>query len=573
MKQNQASRLVLAAAALTAGLSLTACRDDDVSSLTTVPSPSASIITSSTSPSPVVLTSEQKKQQETLKVRFKQHAVELLRLIPSEGTAPAAIHVKDLKAPGLESEGEYLDLYRYAFHTLGKKPLIIRDDAANITIESDSADPSSFQLAKINGQNDFYQKESIKRYRYIPPVKSPEPNALLRAIIRGGWRPEAVSASLGKSDSYYNNYDIFFKQNVEVEQRQAVFSLVFRKGYGKPVIGSIGNDSKREEIEAALGKPHYENGSQDPVFGYKLEPFYIFFSGAAAPYDIAVYQRDNSTGPSGAEGTSGASGASDTASTGLPTLTALLNNLKLAGKETENIIDTLKEAWTDYNRFDNARGGHSIYYNSKGLRADYSIVDMNGGKALIEIYGNYEGPLTDAMRLPEGSTGLLSLTELPTLPDALSSFRFRLHEDMIFNQEKNRLSGERNIAERAAAAGIPSPDGTRIVLVNDNTTYDSVSFYILHTRGDRPNQQIHVGSFSKSFTWLSDRYFVFENSFKGIVGYDTLLDKNIDIKVDTELPFEYVLDEVKDGKIYYTNSTGKHEISYSFDAKGNLVLK
>jgi hypothetical protein len=325
--------------------------------------------------------------------------------------------------------------------------------------------------------------------------------------------------------------------------------VLFRKSYASPVIGSIGTSSKKEEIAALLGQPPFESSGPDPVFGYKLVPFYIFFSGASAPYDITVYRRETAD-----------------SSPGRPELPAILASLRDAGTpEPEKAIDKLKEIWPDYDAYNNSRGGYSIDYYGLGLRADIFLLEDS--PSYIEIYGNYEGPLTDSIRLPGDQAAISAGAE------SLAPFRFRLHEDSIFSQEQRRLKEERSFAERAAREGKASPDGSWVVLPTASTTYDQFSLSLLRPAGDQPNREIHIGNFIGSLIWLNDRYFIFDEYFRGIVGYDIKLNKKIDIKVDPEPSDAYRLNAVKDGKIIYDEGDALEEMAYSFDSNGNLVLK
>lgn len=183
---------------------------------------------------------------------------------------------------------------------MNRQSFAIKDEAQGVVIEADAAELPSFQQARINGESGFFQKESIRRYRSISPVPAPGLTGLLEAVVHGGWKPEIVTSSLGAADSRFNGYDRFVQDGIEAELGQSVFSLLFRKSYTGPVAGNLYTSSEREEIETELGQPHFEADGQDPVFGYKLAPFYLFFAGAEAPYDIAIYQRggDAQTGGS-----------------------------------------------------------------------------------------------------------------------------------------------------------------------------------------------------------------------------------------------------------------------------------
>ncbi|MDF2926009.1 MAG: hypothetical protein K0R57_4923 [Paenibacillaceae bacterium] len=558
-------RFTLASGLLASGLALASC-DQAADELppaslpATSPAASSPISSAASLPPPstgaAVLTPKQKEQEQTLAARYKQHAITVLGLVPASANSPSIVRVKQMEAPGLDTEPVYRDIFYQTYHLLEGQPFQIKDESGAVIAEADTVRPKEFQLAKINGLTGFFQKESSRHYSYIAPVSSPEPNALLKGFVKGNWGPEAAAAMLGVPDSYSNHYDIFFKQGVEVEQRQRVFSLLFRKRYAEPVIGSIGTSSKQEEIEAALGKPPFQDQGQDPVFGYKLESYYIFFAGAAAPYDIAVYPG------SGWKGTEGGAAPGSGSNHDLAAL--LRSRAQAGGLEAMGTMDEMKLRWPDYDRLDNARGSYILSYVSSGIEADINYEEQ--AEPYIQVYGNYEGPLTESIRLPEDAAALAALPE-PPYP-----YLLRLHQDLVFLQEQRRLAGERYIRERAAHSQAVSPDGAKIVIPNDNTSYDSRSFYVLHPAGEEPDREIHVGNFSSSFTWLNNRYLIFVESMYGITGYDTKLNKEFDVDVDTTPADLYKLEQVKDGKITYTKDNIKRELSYSFKANGDLVL-
>lgn len=546
MKSAVPIRPIIAVAVLAAGLSLAACQDDAPAA---TPSASSEAV-AAPSALPAELTAEQKLQEANVRTNLEQRAMmQLLKFEPPSGSLPAAVYVRGLPEPKLEAENAFRDLFQAVSFALPKTSFQIRGESGSTVLETDAVHPGSFRLAKINGQADFFQQESIRQYKYIAPAAAPAPNALLQSLIGSGWSTDAAKQALGAPDSYFHSRDIYFKSGIEVEERQNVFSVLFRKSYASPVIGSIGPSSKKEEIVQQLGQPQFESSGPDPVFGYKLAPFYIFFSGASAPYDITVYRRVTGDG-----------------SNGRPDLASILADMRKAGNpEPEKFIDKLKEIWPDYDAYNNARGGYSINYYGLGLRADIFLLDDS--PSYIEIYGNYEGPLTDSISLPRDQAAVSAGSE------SLAPFRFRLHEDSIFRQELRRLKDERSFAERAASEGKASPDGGWKVLPAADTTFEQFSLSLIRPAGDQPNRDIHIGNFIGSLIWLNDRYFIFDQYFLGIVGYDIKLNKIIHVKVDPEPSDSYRLTEVKDGKIIYDTGNALEEMAYSFDSNGNLVLK
>jgi hypothetical protein len=554
------NNIVLGTIALAAMLTMAGCGEE--SSKTTLPNGgSGSSATAGASSSPGLQSPSPEPASTAVPEDIKSQLLNT-NIIPisymprSERNQTAVLRVQGMPSPGLNTE----DLYRNLFYSLGNalkwSPFRVENEQGTTLLETDAASPKAFRPAKIGGEAYFFDKESIRTYQ---PVAALAPaaklNPLLQAGLDGGWAPGSLTAVLGKQDSSFNGFDIYFDKHVEVEGGNILSSILFRKEYAQQVIGNLGTASTRADIESLLGKPPFE-AAPLAVFGYKLEPFYLFFSGEAPPYDIAVYPRKVSGGHNG------------------PELTELnAANTAGNGPDVQQLVDRMREKWPDYEVFSNSRGSYGVTYPHRGIWVDDLLSgDTDYKDGFIQLYGNYEGALTEDIRLPQDADKLKKLAAAPDWSIPLASYRFRLHEDMVFIREQERLQNEQFIRDAATKDGVPSPNGRIIAKAKDNTTYENAGLYLFYPGKELPSREVHTGNFIWNISWLSDRYVIFEVSFRGIVGYDTVLNKTINIKTSPDYADDYRLVEIKDGIIRYTDGTTEAELIYSFNKKGELVL-
>lgn len=542
-------------------LILSACREDTgkEASPSGVPSPSVAAGANSSpdlnSPSP-----EPKNAavpENVKKLLADKNITPVSYTPPGAGDHPAVLRVQGMPSPRLEAEGLYRDLFYGLGNNLKWVPFRLENEQGTSVMETDTSSPKAFRLAKIGGEAYFFDKESIRKYQPVEALTTAAKlNPLLQAGLDGSWNPGSLTAVLGKQDSSFNGYNIYFDEHVEVAGGHILSSILFWKGYTQPVIGKLGTASTRADIESLLGKPPFEEAAPLAVFGYKLEPFYLFFRGEAPPYDIAVYPRrftDTHAPPE------------------LPDLAAA--NTGADSVHLQQLVDQMQEKWPDYEAFSIGRGNYGLTYPHRGVWTEDQLGgDSDYKSGFIQLYGNYEGKLTEDIRLPQDADKLKTLAAAPDWPTQLASYRFRMQEDMVFNREVGRIQEEKYIGEASATDGVPSPNGKIIALPKGNTTYEHAGLFLLYPGKDQPSREVHIGNFIWHLNWLSDRYVMFEASFLGIVAYDTVQNKVINIKTSPDYADDYRLVEVKDGIIRYTDGKAEADLAYSFNQNGELLL-
>jgi hypothetical protein len=180
--------------------------------------------------------------------------------------------------------------------------------------------------------------------------------------------------------------------------------------------------------------------------------------------------------------------------------------------------------------------------------------------------------VTEDIRLPEDAGKLKKLTNGQDCPATMTPYFFRLEEDMVFKREKNRLLNLFYTQQPAAEEGVLSPNGRMIAQRKLDIASNKAGLLLLYPGKEQPSREIHIGNSILNPSWLSDRYIIFEASFMGIMGYDVLQNKLIELKSSLDSIVDYRLIEVKDGIIRYSDGHTEKDLPYSFNKKGELVL-
>lgn len=552
-------KMVWGSAVLAAGLTLAGCRgnngDDKVpgwvssSPVTMGVTPPGDLPNLSTEATNAAVPLE-------LIMQLDQQRITALSYTPGEGGSPALVRVQGMPSPGLSKKDLYQDIFYGISNALHSMPFRVENEQGLPLIETDSASSKSFRLAKVGGETYFFDKESIRNYQ---PVKAVATGARLNPLLQAGpdcgWDPDVLTTVIGKQDNRFNEYDMYWNQQMKMKESNHLSSIVFNKGYTPLVIGSLGTTSTKEDIQLLLGKPPFEETTPLSVFGYKLEPFYLFFSGEAPPYEIAVYPRTI---------------AGDTGGPELPELLAA--NTAETGIRVQQFVNRIREEWPDYETISYDES-HLVTYPHRGIRIDSLLGEDSGYKGgLIQLYGNYEGQVTEDIRLPEDAGKLKKLANGQDWPATMTHYFFRLEEDMVFNREKNRLLNLYYTRQSASEEGVPSPNGRMIAQRKLNMVSNKIGLLLLYPDKEQPSLEIHIGNSIWNPSWLSDRYIIFEADFMGIMGYDVLQNKLIELKSSLDSIVDYRLIEVEEGIIRYSDGHTEKDLPYSFNTKGELVL-
>ncbi|WP_438444868.1 hypothetical protein [Gorillibacterium sp. sgz5001074] len=502
-------------------------------------------------------TSEERVQESRLRQDYARLSADLSRVdwpAPAAPKEPVVLHAKLGRAPSLESESFYSELLKLTSMTLTGRAFRLEDDSLGTVIEASGSAELLPDAAKVNGTVNAFHKMSLERYAYLPPLPAPEPGPLVAGLSESAWSWDALERLAGPHDTFFNDAYVYDKSRVyagiRVQNRQ-LSRLVFRPDYPEPVAGGLRTTSTRAQITERLGQPPFESRDEQ-LFGYKLEPYYLFFGGEDGAYEICLYPRDAKR--QAAEG---------------ETLAGILRNLQ--EKQILNpdaLIQELQLKWPDYDYSYYGRGSHEVDYYTRGLRIPY--VDTPFERPYIEIYGGFEGPLAEGIFLPVGDSGKGPLHALDDSP----LIRFRLHEDLAFEAEKHRLRQSRTIRDKVRTQGVPSPDGKQVVLENEGYVFEAAGFFLVHPDGDRPNLELRTGYFTSGFTWLNNRYFVYEVGTDGILAYDTERKAVIPVDQDPDHPFQRHLLRVDTGRsrIVYTVGDKELEKAYAFGKDGSLIF-
>ena len=334
---------------------------------------------------------------------------------------------------------------------------------------------------------------------------------------------------MGSPDSQFDSYDVYFYKGIKVDSRQKLFNIVFNNKFKEEIVNGLTMKASKDQIVKSLGKPQFEI-TQENIFGYKSDKFYIFFitDGTGKNIsEVSVYRRDTEYDK------------------------GVLKEL-IKGFNTKAVNDEyeyLRTKWPYYDLAYNERGSLGVSYYSIGVE----LLGDFGGEPHIKIYGNYEGDITDEM----------AHNDLVTLePDT----------DSVFEYEMKRRKNDEFLAD---LKGVLSPDGLKGAMSND-ATFEHAGIYILDIKKNKPDIEIKTPHIPQDIRWLNNRYLLYTVFMHGIYVYDVQENQAITVvgtkDGDIDLS-EYVIKSIKDNKITYTKDGKALVKKYSFNKNGDIVFK
>jgi hypothetical protein len=403
----------------------------------------------------------------------------------------------------------------------------------------------------INGDANYFvrlsQKAAVSDYIYILPLSIKADNKLVELLVKGKWKYDSLTERLGKADSSFDGYDMFFDEGISVKSgKDSVYNIIFNSKYTGNVINNIGMKSSKPYILKSLGAPHFEN-RKEHVFGYKGKDFYIFFMGEERISEISVYRRDTIYSKD--------------------SLKKLLEKHKADddGTVVYKMVEELLKDWPAYDLYYNERGGVGVSYDSIGINIDNLYADRGG--PYITVFGNFEGDISSEVTLP---------AQLELLKDFSNDMvLLKLDTDRIFEMELDRQRQAGHIEELRKQGGVLSPDGTKRIMDNEGGTYEHAGLFLCYVNKDKPDVEIKTAHFPGNINWLDNRFIIFSVSMNGIYIYDSLKNKTLEIAVSKlESGLDYELVSAENGQIVYKNiNDGKvYTCTYHFSKDGELQL-
>ena len=388
------------------------------------------------------------------------------------------------------------------------------------------------------------------------------PNTLLESFIDNDWRQDATERFLGTSDTFFEDYEIYFQKGVRVKYSEVaeidkngwkgynfsrtgvVENLVFDRRCVEEVFPGIHMDSRKAEVERLWGTPMFFSDEQK-VFGYKTNDFYVFFIGKDTIEEISVYPNYINYPPDL-----------------ISEVIDACKNRKYSPELAIELINLFESVWHDYNysyailekaKYSDRGNSIGLAYYARGVLLSYKK-EEDERSALLQIYKNY------GQNMPEAYATFMD-TEGRKLIEYISN------EDLIFEQEKLRMKKESKLKERIKAEGVVSPDGRRTLIDNlVNTGID-----VVYLNGEQPNYCIETSPLqSGAGHWLSDRYILYIFGKGEVYVYNLLENK----KKRIETSFSQI-GSVGDGYIKLMLNYAEPEelvIQYNFNQEGSIFF-
>lgn len=377
-----------------------------------------------------------------------------------------------------EYRNYYEKLIQYSAYVLNYKNFYITDNNKNINIfvlcNSDKKTVSTYY---INDQENYFEKQNsqknVKEYSQIAETKVQIKSKELNEIISNNWSVNQIN--LGKQDSYFRNYDIFFDEGFEVRKVNGkVFNIVFTEKYTNEIVNNIKVGTNKSEIEKTLGKPTFDT---ENVWGYKTEKFYIFFSSN----QISVYP---------------------TISYETGKIVDIIDNYK-SNQDFQTYINNIRNTWQDYDYYESNGNKVIIKYTLKGITFKYDSSAQNG----IILYNNYNGKVNKDDTLEE------VINADKNLPDKM----YFENSNSVFEHEKIRIETLDDATEYGnfANGNVLNISSKYKVVQNPNKNAMFISI-----NKQAPNTELRESIYYG--IWYDDNNFIYSIKGKGIYMYNVV---------------------------------------------------
>lgn len=419
----------------------------------------------------------------------------------------------------VSNESFYNRLILYCAEVLNYNSFTINDKEKNITVDVE-CDNSTRKINNIliNGeQNYFSKRNSLLESKKIEDQKQTNfkvQSKELEEIIKNNWNS---NVNLGSKDSYYNLYDIYFDEGIEVRNiNNKIYNLIFTSNYKQNIVNNLKTTSTKEEIEKTLGEATYKN-EQYGLLGYKGKDFYLFFNDKK---EISIYKIEKE------EETSNISKIVDE---------------YIKDNDLEKLIKNLKDKYKDFDKYENDANGIILQYTLKGIKVRYKQKLDSG----INFYNNYVGKIYDDKYIKDIKNEIPNNIKI-------------VNENLVYSAEIERLTN--NYLEEYEAS---------IEYENNKDKNNSKLFYTIKEKLknnvydikflsiDKNNANSELRESANSYIWVNDYSFVYSVNLKGLYLYNVKTKKYTTLASGDE---KFEIKEYKDGNLTYDNKSIKINI-------------
>jgi len=266
------------------------------------------------------------------------------------------------------NEGFYSKLIAYSASALKYQSFRIIDKEKDIAIEVICDEESSkIKTYYINGEANYFSKQnSYSQINNMETVKETNLNIqsnILKKLIENNWRSNEYD--FGTKESVFSNYDIYFDEGIKVRKvDNKVFNVVFTDKYKEKIASDIKTNITKDEMIKQLGNPTFEDERLDFI-GYKSKDIYLFYN---SKKEISIYRVEKNYNSNEF---------------------AKLVDTYLENRDGNELIDKVKEEYTDYDKFESDSSGTILQYSLKGI----AIRFQKGLSKGVQIYNNYSGKI------------------------------------------------------------------------------------------------------------------------------------------------------------------------------------
>lgn len=412
------------------------------------------------------------------------------------------------------NEGFYSKLIAYSASALKYQSFRIIDKEKDITIEVICDDESNkIKAYYINGEVDYFMKQdSYSQLNNMKNVKETNLNIqsnILKKLIDNNWRSN--ESDFGTKESVFNNYDIYFDEGIKVRKvNNKVFNIVFTDKYKEKIASDINTNMTKDEIVKQLGEPTFKDERLDFI-GYKGKDIYLFYN---SKKEISIYRAEKNYNSSEF---------------------AKLVDTYLENKDESELIQKVKDEYTDYDKFESDSSGTIIQYSLKGVVIRF----QKGLSKGIQIYNNYTGKIYDDVKIE-------NINENIELPDNI----FVNNEDLVSKNEFDRIQNIENLIFSSMDEKSKNPEISQSEkYCTVKKSLDDGSYKIQFLAIDNNNIDSELRENINYYVWIDDDNFIYSIENRGIYLYNATLRKYATLVTGNDEKFE--IKEYKNNTLKY----------------------
>jgi len=407
----------------------------------------------------------------------------------------------------------YEKLIQYTAYVLEYKGFNIIDTKNNITIKVYcNEDDKVVEKYYINSIENYFDVEDSKieanKFETIQNIQVNVNSEIVTQLIQNNWKIDNIN--FGTTETTYRSYDIYFDEGIELRKIDGkVFNIIFNEKYTMPIINNLYTTSTIEEIEQVLGEPQFQSAK---LIGYKTEKFYIFFyNNQVSIYRIDKYETEK--------------------------VAEIIGKYK-STKEIEKFINTIKDEWKDYDKYEYNTNYVLLQYSLKGITFRYDTTTKKG----ITLYNNYSGKACGNNTLEDYITG----------KENVPSNIYIDNNDLVFLAEidrVNRLDDATATYNYETIATLNISSKFRIITEKLETS-NSYKIRVISINNEYPHVELKQAI--SNGIWFDDYNFIYSVKGMGIYCYNAKTRQYTTIVSGNE---DFIIKKVEDNLLYYDETS------------------